>query len=62
MSPAELDALVRRANDAGFRSIADHYAVLVDALVRISDAESGPWGALANEALRGRGRYGSHRG
>jgi hypothetical protein len=51
VTQAELDALARRANDAGYDSIAGHYQQCVRALVRIADNHSGVWGVMAREAL-----------
>ncbi len=53
MSPAELDALARRANQAGYDTIPDYCAALVRGLAYISDSESGHWGSVAYRTLRG---------
>jgi hypothetical protein len=57
MTPTELDALARRASSAGHNSIASHYQACLLALVAISNANSGPWGRVAYDALNGRGEY-----
>jgi len=51
MNQADLDALVARANDAGYSTIPEHYAECVRALVWIADNQSGVWGVRAREAL-----------
>jgi hypothetical protein len=51
MNQAELDALVRFANDAGYSTIPEHYAEMRKALVWIADQNSGVWGVRARETL-----------
>jgi hypothetical protein len=51
MTQAELDALVARANDAGYSTIPEHYAECIRALVWIADNQSGVWGVRARETL-----------
>jgi hypothetical protein len=51
MTQAELDRLTARANDAGYSTIAAHYAECVRALVWIADNQSGVWGVRARETL-----------
>jgi hypothetical protein len=60
MTPSELDALARRASSAGHTSIASHYQACLLALTAISNANSGPWGRVAWQALNGRGDYKPH--
>jgi hypothetical protein len=51
VTQAELDALVTRANDAGYSTIPEHYAECIRALVWIADNQSGVWGVRARETL-----------
>jgi hypothetical protein len=50
----ELDELAKRSGRLGFESIADYCAHLERALQGIAGAESGVWGRMAAEALKGR--------
>jgi hypothetical protein len=51
VTQAELDRLVRRANDAGYSTIPEHYAECLAALIWIGGQDSGVWGVRAREAL-----------
>jgi hypothetical protein len=51
MTQADLDKLVGRANDAGYDSIAAHYAECLAALIWIGGQDSGVWGVRARETL-----------
>jgi hypothetical protein len=57
MTNEQLDQLARRASQAGHPDIPSHYAECLLALIAIADANSGPWGRVAYEALHGRGDY-----
>jgi hypothetical protein len=54
VTPQETDALVRRANAAGFSSIAEYALSLEQALRSIANENSGSWGWVAHRALTGR--------
>jgi len=51
MNQADLDKLVRRANDAGYNTIPEHYHECIRTLIRIADQNSGVWGVMARETL-----------
>ena len=53
MNETELHELAGRAHRAGHDSIALYCAELVQALVKIAEANSGVWGRIAHEALYG---------
>jgi hypothetical protein len=54
VSQSDLDLLADRAQRAGHDSIVEYAIAMRAALVRIADANSGPWGRIAHEALTGR--------
>ena len=54
VSQHDLDNLADRAQLAGHDSIVEYALAMKAALARIADANSGPWGRIAHEALTGR--------